>query len=274
MATAFPFPAFAAEKPAKLKAEDILSKHLEALGTTEARTRVNSRMVNGTVEFNPRSKAQLHLEGKAQVLSQGAKFKTAFTFASKEYPGEQFVFDGKSVAIAAIDPKNRSRLGGFVFAVPEIVEGGLWAGELGTDWALLDLQNSGAKLKSDGIKKIDGRELYQLIYTPKKHNSQLVIHLYFEPDSFRHVMTSYRLSLSGQSRGEAAAGGSGQAGGEQPGEFGEMGTIVEERFSEFQTVDGITLPGKWEIRLGSEPKNKDSDYVWVVSVPEVKNNPF
>jgi hypothetical protein len=51
---------------------------------------------------------------------------------------------------------------------------------LTTGWPLLDLKPSGAKLKSDGIMKIDGRELYAISYF-LSGAGDLTIGLYFEP---------------------------------------------------------------------------------------------
>jgi len=55
---------------------------------------------------------------------------------------------------------------------------------------------TGTKLKSEGLKKIDGRQFYEVTYLPKKsgRNGELMVHFFFEPDSFDHVMTTYRLS--------------------------------------------------------------------------------
>jgi hypothetical protein len=264
-------PCFSAEKPAKLKAEEIVAKHLDAIGTSEARAAVHSRLSEGTVQFNENDKQPVHLEGKVKVMSQGTKYKSAFEFSAKEYPGEQFVFDGNNVQVAAIDPQHRSRLASFMFSASEVLSDGLWSGVLGTGWALPNLQNSGAKLKSDGIKKMDGRELYEVSYTGKKQNEQFVIHLYFEPDTFRHVMTTYRLPVgqSSSAQGKGTPSGDNQGGGE----FGEIATTVEERFSDFRVVDGLTLPAKWEIHLRIEP-SRSSQYEWTCTLNAVKNNAF
>jgi hypothetical protein len=270
LAVGFAAPCFSAEKPVKLKAEEIVAKHLDGIGTAQVRAGMNSRMAEGTLEFNELRKEPVHLEGKVKVMSQGTKFKSAFEFFSKEYPGEQLVFDGKDVQVAAIDPQHRSRLAGFLGSAPEVLQEGLWGGVLGTGWALLNVQNSGAKLKSNGIKKVDGRELYEVNYAAKKQNEQFVIHLYFEPDTFRHVMTTYRLPA-----GQSASGqGGGTAGtGNQGGEFGEIATTVEERFSDFRSAAGLTLPSQWEVRLRVEP-SRSYQYQWVATLKDVKENPF
>jgi hypothetical protein len=259
-------PIFASDKPPKLKAEEIVAKHREAIATPEARAAVTSRSATGTVEFNERRTGRVHVQGNAFVLSQGAKFKCAFQFPAKEYPGEQLVSDGKTVQVAAIDQQNRSRLGNFIAGEPEVLQEGIWGGVLGTGWFLLN--DSEAKLKSEGIKKIDGQELDELSVTPKKHNGQLQIHLYFDPSSFRHVMTIYRLTAA-----QLDLPQSGDQGGGQGGESPDVTTTVEERFSDFHAVGGITLPAQYEIRLRIEP-SKGLEYQWLVTLSDVKENPF
>jgi hypothetical protein len=173
--------------------------------------------------------------------------------------------------VAAIDQQNRSRLGSFILAEPEILLEGLWGGVLGTGWSLLNLQASGAKLKSEGIKKIDGHELYELTYSPKKHNGQLQVHLYFDPATFRHVLTIYR--LTGSKLEQAQSGGESGAPSGEGGDSGDVTTTVEERFSDFQVVDGISLPAQYEIRLRIEP-SKGLEYQWLATLKDVKDNPF
>jgi len=69
---------------------------------------------------------------------------------------------------------------------PDILREGLFGGTISTAWPLLDLKPAG-EAKYEGVKKIDGRELHDLTYVPNKSSSgsDLTIHLYFEPDTFR-----------------------------------------------------------------------------------------
>ena len=47
----------------------------------------------------------------------------------------------------------------------------------------------------EGLKKIDGQELYDLRYRPHK-GTDLDINLYFDPETYRHVETVYTLTSS------------------------------------------------------------------------------
>jgi hypothetical protein len=94
---------------------------------------------------------------------------------------------------------------------------------------------------SGGREKVNGRELRQVDYTPKKH-TDLEIQLYFEPDTFRHVMTVYSLTISPQmGRSEIATA-----------RQQETRYRLEERFADFKSIDGLTLPEKWTIEFTFE----------------------
>jgi hypothetical protein len=71
----------------------------------------------------------------------------------------------------------------------------LLGGVLNTTWPLLNLEGRKAKLEWEGFKNIDGHQLVALHYKPKK-GSDLSIILYFDPETFHHVMTVYSASIS------------------------------------------------------------------------------
>jgi hypothetical protein len=123
----------------------------------------------------------------------------------------------------------------------EILTEGLWGGTLSTGWALAHLDERLAKLQDRGLKKVNGRELRRVDYTPKKH-SDLEIQLYFEPDTFRHVMTVYSMTISPHMGTSDIATAREQ----------ETRYRIEERFADFKNVDGFTLPEKWTIEFTFE----------------------
>jgi len=250
----------AADKAAKLSFDEMVSKYFDALGTREARTTAKSRVAQGTVQFNTLVTGNMHLDGKAIYLSSGPKLKCVFQFTSPQYPGEQFTFDGQDVGVAKTDQQARSMLGDFLINEPEILQEGLWGGELSTAWPLLDTKASGAKLKMEGLKKLGGRRLYVLDYTPKRRNNggELEISIGFEPETFRHVLTEYRLS--------AAPFDSEQSTG-----ISTVVTTVDEQFSGFHSVDGLTLPTQWEIHIHKDP-GVSRAFAWMVVFTSIKDN--
>jgi hypothetical protein len=156
------------------------------------------------------------------------------------YHGERFVSDGKKTVVAEVKPGVYSNLGQFVLAHNEILTEGLWGGTLSTGWALAHLDERRAKLKYQGLKKMGGRELHRVDYTPK--HSDLEIQLYFEPDTLRHVLTVYELTIKPQmalTERETA-------------QQQETHYRLEERFADFKSTDGLTLPGKWTVQFTSE----------------------
>lgn len=250
----------ASDKAPKLSADDIIAKHLESFGTAEARRALKSRVAQGTVQFSERITGTIHLDGNASIVSEANKIKVAFRFATPQYPGEQLVCDGQNVQVALIDQQSRSRLGNFIVEEPEVLKEGIFGGVLSMGWPLLDVKASGVKLKSEGIRKVADRELYALGYTPKKRNNSgdLSVLLYFDPATFHHVLTIYRLAAAPVEQGETTDPSS-------------VTTTVEERFEDFHAVDGVTLPLSWDVRARVEP-GKALEYEWKVTLSSIMHN--
>lgn len=237
----------------KLSTKEVVSKHLDSLGSAEARRAVGVRMARGTVEFSDVVTGKIHLQGTAMLVSQAEKVKCAFQFGVPQYVGEQFVFDGHTHQVAMTDPGKRSNLGQYLFTQSEVLRDGLLGGALSTAWPLLDVATKQPKLKYEGLKKVDGRELHEVTYIPKKSSGSgdLLIRIYFEPETFRHVMTVYRLTVHNSA-------GSIQQGTDEASE------IVEERFSDFHEIAGLTLPSHWQLRYYKAPSTTPGLLQWDV----------
>lgn len=234
----------------KISGEELISKHLQSIGKT-IQPGSATRILQGKVVFSEIIGRNVHLEGASSVVSQGRKFKCAFQFGVPQYQGEQFVFDGEKGMVGLIDPTSRSNLGAFLQSQEDILREGLFGGTLSTGWPLLTLAQSGAKLKYEGLRKIEGRELHDDIYVPKKRagNGELLIHLYFEPETYRHVMTVYSVTLH-NAAGNAAEG------------TDETKQTLEERFDDFRLTDGMTLPWHWTVRYRVTPQSKTQEFQW------------
>jgi hypothetical protein len=245
-------------KEGKVSLEELVSKHLQSIGKTAKPTGA-PRLLQGKVVFSEIIGRNVRIEGASSVLSQGRKFKCAFQFGLPQYQGEQFVFDGQKSIVGMIDPTSRSNLGTFLYSQEEILREGLFGGTLSTGWPLLTLAESGAKLKYDGIRKMEGRELHDVVYVPKKRggNGELSIHLYFEPQTYRHVMTVYALTLQ-NAAGNAAEG------------TDETMQTLEERFDDFREADGVTLPWHWTVRYHVTPQSKTQEFQWESNFQSVR----
>lgn len=236
----------------KLSVEDIIAKHLDSIGSAQAREAVKSRFAVGTVEFAEMISRSVRIPGAAELSFTGRKTIVKFRFGQLSYPGEQFVFDGNRVDVAPIDVGSPSSLGRFIYEQTEMMSEGLLAGTLNADWALFDLKSRQAKLRYEGIKKGKDREQHAINYAPKKRSGpgELLIRLHFEPGTFRHTSTVYTITDRNSDSRE----------------------IVEERFDDFITLDGITLPHHWEIHYYKEPAAKPQDLRWDVKLTKIVHN--
>ena len=136
--------------------------------------------------------------------------------------------------------------------------GGVWS----TGWPLLDLEGRRAKLHADGTKKVDGKELIVLRYQPKKI-TDLNIFLYFDPETYRHVMTLYKMEPS-----TSVVGGETAQSGKQTRRY-----RIEERFSDFKTADGLTLPTHYDLRYTMEGESGFTKSIeWEIKSASIANN--
>ena len=270
------FPMAAVDVTAKkLKTEKLIALHLQAIGENVVR---KNRVAQGSGSMDIRVGGQGNLDGRAILLAEGDKLRTSLTFGHVQYPQETLIRNGDQLDIAYITPGVRSQLGTAIWEnFPRLAQEGLYAGVLSTDWALLDLKKKRAKIRYRGLKKFEGRNLHEVDYKPKKKVSYRV-RLYFEPETYRHVASKYRIVVpraamrgltnisSGGGAPVGASGGItpgnrtvsnsrgsllGQIGGPGAGDDPTNRSTVEltERFSDFKEVDGLTLPHHYKITL-------------------------
>ena len=230
----------------ELQVGDLVKQHLNSIGTEQARAAVKTRVAEGTVQFRILSGGTGTQDGKQVFISEGRKLVTLLKLPNPSYHGERFVSDGTKTFITNITPGAYSNFGLLVHMHDEILTEGLWGGTLSTGWALANLEDRHAKLRYEGLKKVDGRELHRVSYTPSKR-TDLEIELYFEPETFRHVMTTYELTINPQlARTER------ENAGQQSTHY-----RIEERFSDFQDTDKLSLPRRWIVQFTSEvPQNQ------------------
>jgi hypothetical protein len=225
----------------EMQVDDLVKQHLKSIGTEQARAAVKSRAAEGTVQFRIINGGAGNQDGKEVFISEGDKLVSLLKLPNPNYHGERFVTDGKRIVVAEVRPGYYSSLGRFVLSNNEIVTDGLWGGTLSAAWALGHLDQHHAKLKYQGLKKVDGRQLHRVDYTTAKHTN-LEIQLYFEPDTFRHVMTLYSLTISppiGTTELETAK--------QQPTHY-----LLEERFADFKQSADMWLPSRWTIQFTSD----------------------
>lgn len=268
---------------ADIKPEEIVARHLASIGTAEARAAAKTRVVQGQAEFRIRVGGGGGMEGKSGLVSEGRKSVLVVKLANGDYRGEQFVTDGDKVYVAStLANHRRSSFGEFVHSQDEIVREGLVGGTLTTAWALLNLDANKPKLSYNGQKKINGKEAYEIGYHSRKKDD-LTIHLYFDTETGRHVLTTYSMTLA-SGLGSFSPSISDQAGLTTPSNAPgpdvtqsskqkETRYTIEERFSDFKTADGLTLPTKYDIHFTEELQNGTTNvYEWDLTADEVSDN--
>jgi hypothetical protein len=248
---------------ADLKPEEVVTRHIQSLGSAQARSAIKSRVVESTATYKVLTGGALQLAGKAVFASEGRKSRMLLKVAAPRYSGEQFICDGERTSVAATNAdKTYSDLGDFMKVQDAPLREGLVGGALTTAWPLLELENRKAKLSYEGLKNIESHQLEVIRYRPKK-STDLEILLYFDPETYRHVMTTYQMSI------QAGIG----AGEIQSARQQETRYRIEERFSEFQNSDGLTLPFHYELRFTKELQNGSTKLLeWDVAVSRVLNN--
>lgn len=247
---------------ADTKPEDIVAQHLDSIGTAEARAAVKSRVLQGALHFKVLIGGMGDAVGNWWDISEQHKSNFGMKFGSGEWHGERFVFDGNKSDFAVFTTSHRpSPFGDFVRTHDFLLKEGLLGGELSTAWTLENLDYNRARLNYAGLKKIDGHELQCIEYFSK--SDEMNVKLLFDPETHRHVMTVYSLVW------EAGVG-------LRPTDSARQRQIrytIEERFSDYQTDNGITLPRHYDLRYTQEPQNGSTRaFDWDMTVEKVMTN--
>lgn len=250
---------------ADTKAEDLVAQHLDSIGTAAARTAVTSLGIQGTLRFKILNGGAGESSGSWQRLSEGRKSKFVMKFGDNKWWGEQFVFDGNKASVAAANSTHQwSAIGAFIVGQDVVLKEGLLGGELGTDWALESLGEHHVKLENLGRKKVDGRELDGIEYLSKS-NGSMIVKLYFEPETHHHVLTTYTIETAPHIANNEIENAKQQT----------IHYVLEERFSDFQTDNGLTLPHQYDLRFSEQLQNGNTIvYDWSMTAEKVLQNPI
>lgn len=244
----------AAQKSDDLEVEDIISKHLNSIGTKEKRDEVKSRMATGTSEFESKLPTR-KTTGKAAIVSDQKNLMFITSFASREYAFEKIGFFVDKVVLPQMSAGSRSPLGAFLNDHKTMLSEGLLTGSISSTWNLLNPLFGKAKLTSGGTKKVNGRKAYVLSYPT--NSGEFSIRLYFDAETFQHLRSEYRHAI-----------------GAKPATFGVLGTYggVEialiEDFGNFKTQDGLTLPHSYKMKYTTSSSSGTYEYDWGVAISQ------
>ncbi len=222
----------------KMQPEELVGLHLDAIGPADVRTSMKSRVFRGQGVWRVLQGGRAQLPGAVFEASDGESISLRFdTQGNPTYYGEHLVYNGDDVQIFQGFQGGKSPLGEFYIGNKSLLREGLLGGVTSTAWPLLNLEARGAKLKYGGLKKVEGQELHRLEYKARKGGGPAKVRLYFEPETYRHVRTEYDYEIPG------GIGANPDASAAQQSTY----INVVETFSEFQDIDGLTLPVKWKI---------------------------
>ena len=245
----------------KLKAEDLVAHHLEAIGSAEARAAAKTRVVSGSVKLVSRIGSVGNLDGQAMMVSAGTKLRYGMSFPAPNYPGEQMAFDGTRLSTGFLPNGVRSNLSLFLTQQEVPLKESLIGGVLATGWPLLRIEQQQPKLEYHGLKKVDGRPLHELAYRPRKGSADLKVLLYFDPETFRHVRTRYSFEI-----GARLGAGPNESGKQQ-----ESYYVLTEDFDDFRAVDGLTLPHKYKLQLSVQTALSSLLNDWTLEVSRISH---
>jgi outer membrane lipoprotein-sorting protein len=244
----------------KLKAEEIIAKHLDSIGTAEKRASLKTFIAVGEVRVEFITQKNQPASGRLVVASDGSKSFLGMSLNDAKYPHEKVIFDGNKTAVALVYAGNRSVLGNFIQSNSSIVSSGIFGGTLSNTWILLSPDQRKAKVSTSGSKKIDGRDAYGIDINPKG-GGDLEITLYFDKETFRHVRTEYSRTSS------AAMGRTIDESARQS----ETRIKVTEDFSDFKDYQGIMVPNKYRI-LYSIAGSSTTEVSWTADLAEFAIN--
>lgn len=246
--TAAPFPW------QKMKAEDVVAKHLAAIGPADALASIKSLIAIGSSKAITRTNAVKELVGVAQLASEGDKVLLAILFNSTAYPHEKAAYNGQSQSVAILPDGKRSILGTFLVAHDTPFKQGLIGGVLSTAWPLLNTGAEMPKLSYSGTDKINNRQVHKLKYDSRKSGG-LQVSLFFDAETFHHVRTEYQYAISAPM---------GRTPEESVSQLESRYKLLEE-FSDFKTEGKLTLPHTYKIRYTIEERNNTQMLEWILN---------
>jgi hypothetical protein len=244
-----------------MTADVLIQKHLESIGTPQARAAAKSRVLVGQGMLSSKLGYAGRIGGPAQLASEGNDFLLAIIFNSNDYPYEKLAYDGKDITLGR-PSGDISQLGEFIKSQSAIIKQGYFGGVLSASWPLLDPTNKKLKVEYGGIENVGGKPLYKL-KARVPGSGDMRVSLYFEPDTFHHVLTVYTYTIqphmiSHDSTEDASAKAS-------------YFTLTE-RFSNFKKAGDLVLPLGYAIDLTNQLQDSTQQLTWSISFSQVFYN--
>lgn len=241
----------------KMDVGRVIQGHLEAIGTAENRAALKDMTASGIARYTILRTGGIRADGPVVVASDSNKMLLGMRFNSPNYTGDIIIFDGSKLKVGYTINNVRSYLGDFLNRYQEPVNRGLFSGALTTSWFMYDPTFRNSRIEYDGVKKIDGKEVYALSVLPKG-GSNVDIQLFFEKDTFRHVRSVYKIVI-GSIQGATVDTSSQRRGQRQ--------TLIED-FSDFRNEKGLTLPHGYRLYVIYDGETDTKEFEWVMTFSE------
>lgn len=251
----FVFGTASGQKKAKLDPEVVVSRHLQSIGSAEALAAAMNRSLLGNSNFKDIRNSIVDVDGTAQFTSSSGNVGMHLVFSTRpsdDYRQEKIDYDGRRLAVAFATSTRRSPLGQFVFENPEMFKNGLFGGTLNTGWALMaDKSSKIRKLDFHGYEKVDGTEL--IVLRCSISGSNLAIKLYFDPETFDHVRTTYAaeiqppVTISDEGRVSA------------------IKHLFIETFARQMPVNGLRMPTVYKINYMYDSSSRSGQLEWTMN---------
>lgn len=255
-----------ASSDTKLAPSEIVSKHLESIGTAEARARVRGTRIKGNCVLTVREGGTGQAQGEVLLASQGNLNLTKMVFEDEANP-TWFKFDGTKTLVSQFRPGRRTSLENFFASFEVLTKEGLVGGTLSEAWPLLSVQAKNPKLEYAGIKEVGGRRLMAVKYTPHK-SLEMKIVLYFEPETFRHVRSEYSQTIYATDQQRIATGRGLPAATEARATNARINAFEE--FSDFKEEQGLNLPHTYTFELSIQSDIKPALINWQFQLTDFK----
>ena len=255
----------------KISLEQLLTKHLESIGTAEARSANKSMMIIGTSKAVFRGRGGGTTEGIVVLASQDEKNLIGMKFDNSSYPFEKMGYDGSEFSVGYVTPGVPSTLGQFLRINENAFKHGILGGTLSTSWELLDFDEKQAKLKYNGLEKIGEKKLHRLKYEPKK-GSELSITLFFDPDTFQHVRTEYKRTIAASLGSQLGSANSSTSRVDNSAGQSETRYKLVEEFGDFKKEDKLTLPHTYKLYLEIITGNGTATREWTMNLQKFSFN--
>lgn len=255
---------FPAKDP-KLTPAELVAKHLESIGPPEARAHAGGMQIKGTSLLSVRQGGRGQIAGQTLMASEGIKNMIDMTFSSSEYPQELLKFDGKEFTASQFRPGMRTSLAQFFITHDVLFKEGLFGGILSASWPLLNLSDKNPKLEYAGLKKVGGKQLHALKYTPRK-GSDLKITLFFDAETFQHIRTEYERTIYPTDQQRIPPTGQVSAPSTQRSSNARINAFEE--FSEFRPESGLNLPHTYRFELSIQSEVRPALIDWTFNLTD------